>query len=108
MTTSSRSAAGTLARAWRDERTYLRLRLGYGRRHGAFLAKHFDLADRYGLGRYGRELKHRLANAASCLLRDPRGAAAHFAFVLGMLVGAAQWLTRYRRVRPRATSIPGG
>lgn len=95
-------------RAWRDERTYLRLRLGYGRGHGAFLAKHFDLSDGYAVRRYGRELRDRVAHAAKALIRDPRGVAAHLAFVIGMLVGAGQWLARYRRLRPNAPSVPSG
>jgi GT2 family glycosyltransferase len=108
-------------RAWRDDRSYIPLRHGYGRGQGAFYAKHLSFEDRYMLRRMiGTLVNHirRLPRAALIDLRawpaarrpeywrsarrssgSPNLARGELAWIGGFIAGMAQWLITYRRLR---------
>jgi GT2 family glycosyltransferase len=108
-------------RAWRDDRSYVPLRYGYGRGQGAFYAKHLSFDDRYMLRRMiGTLVNHlrRLPRAALIDLRAWPGtrrpeywrsarrssgsrnlAAGELAWIGGFVAGMVQWLITYRRLR---------
>jgi GT2 family glycosyltransferase len=108
-------------RAWRDDRSYVPLRRGYGRGQGAFYAKHLSFEDRYMLRRMiGTLVSHvrRLPRAALNDLRTSAGraqpaywrsvrrsstsrtlAVAELAWLMGFLAGMFEWLISKRRLR---------
>lgn len=108
-------------RAWRDDRSYVPLRRGYGRGQGAFYAKHLSFEDRYMLRRMiGTLVNHvrRLPRAALIDLRawpvarrpeywrsarrssgSANLARGELAWIGGFVAGMVQWLITYRRLR---------
>jgi GT2 family glycosyltransferase len=108
-------------RAWRDDRSYIPLRHGYGRGQGAFYAKHLSFEDRYMLRRMiGTLINHvrRLPRAALIDLRawpaarrpqywrsarrsstSPTLAPGELAWIGGFIAGMIEWLATYRRLR---------
>jgi hypothetical protein len=84
----------------------LRLRWGYARGVGGFYAKHASLRDRYALHRARREAGDRVgAVVGAVAAAEPKPALAEMITLAGMLVGAAEWMGRYRlRPKPRRNS----
>ena len=92
--------AVVLHRSWRARRDVVRLRWGYARGVGGFYAKHASLRDRHTLERAARETRTRLRRAAGSALSAPANTARELVTLAGLLVGALEWMLRYRlRVR---------
>ena len=83
-------------KAWRSRRDYLPLRWSYGRRQGAFHAKHLDPRDRYMARRLLHEVGERLLRFFRCW-REHYGALGEMTYLVGLLAGVAEWLLVARR-----------
>lgn len=81
-------------RAWRDGRSYRRLRRGYGRGQGAFFAKHASLRDPFILGRMFRRLARVTARIPRRMIRRRDLALGDMAYVVGVISGFSDWLWR--------------
>jgi len=108
-------------RAWRDDRSYVPLRHGYGRGQGAFYAKHLSFEDRYMLRRMIGTLVNHVRRLPRAALNDLRTSAeraqpaywrsvrrsstsrtlavAELTWLMGFLTGMVEWLFSNRRLR---------
>lgn len=107
-------------RAWREDRSYVPLRHGYGRGQGAFYAKHLSFEDRYMLRRLLGTLANHVRRLPRAVLNDLAATAVarsgywrsvrrssdsrtlalgELAWIAGFLAGAFEWLTTYRTRR---------
>jgi GT2 family glycosyltransferase len=108
-------------RAWRDDRSYVALRHGYGRGQGAFYAKHLSFEDRYMLRRMIGTLANHVRRLPRAALIDLRAsvagaqpeywrsarrssrsrnlARAEMAWIGGFVAGMVEWLITNRRLR---------
>ncbi len=83
-------------RAWRRDEDYLALRWRYGLGQGAYYAKYLSLRDRYMLWRLIKNAQNRLWQAIYRARRQRRRACGDALYALGILSGAAQWLSTQR------------
>jgi GT2 family glycosyltransferase len=83
-------------RAWRSRRESLALRGRYGRGQGAFYAKHLRLRDRHMLRRMAKDLVVAARSLLKMMVFQPYVAAGELVYMLGLIIGAACWLWRYR------------
>jgi GT2 family glycosyltransferase len=79
-------------RAWRDKSKYLAMRWSYGRGEGGFYCKHLSLRDPYMLRRMVWDIVHRVCLFPYRVFTGPRRACGDVVYVLGILLGTAQWL----------------
>lgn len=86
-------------RAWRPSTDRLRTAWRYGLGHGAFLAKHMRLRDRYAVHRLRSDLSWYARLGSKKRRSDPAGARDDGVLVLGMLYGAAKWMVAERILR---------
>jgi len=88
--------AVALHRAWRSRGERLRLRWTYGRGQGAFYAKH-RAEDPVIRRRLTAEIRKRARRGVTLAARHPARALQEWAFLGGLLTGAAQWAVQHRR-----------
>jgi GT2 family glycosyltransferase len=107
-------------RAWREDRSYVPLRHGYGRGQGAFFAKHLSFDDRYILRRAVGTLAGHIRRLPRAVMNDLAAAAetrsgywrsakrssgsrtlalGELAWIAGFVTGFVEWLITYRRRR---------
>lgn len=92
-------------RSWRSERDYLPLRWRYARGQGAYFAKHIRARDHYMLQRLLGSARVHFVSCGRQMRHGPRVAAADAVYVLGLLLGAGQWLLTERGSR-RPLALP--
>jgi O-antigen biosynthesis protein len=84
-------------RAWRTQADYVPLWWRYGRGQGAYYAKHFGTGDLHLLGRMRSDMWRHLHRLPRRVWRlEGKLACRDVVYVLGLVVGAGQWLLRKR------------
>jgi O-antigen biosynthesis protein len=87
-------------RAWRGKGDYLAMRWNYGRGEGGFYCKYLSLKDAYMLRRMAWDIVRHLIRIPYRLCTNVPKACGDAVYVLGIFLGATQWVWLQRRRVP--------